>query len=80
MAIKFDKILGEVRENDDKHFTFVQGVASALWVIAHNLNKRPSVMVVDSGDNQVEGCTNYIDDNNIEIEFGAPFSGKAYLN
>jgi len=80
MAIKVDKILGCVREDDDKHFIFTQGTPAATWVINHNLGKRPSVMIVDSGDNEVEGCTNYIDDNNLELVFSAPFSGKAYLN
>ena len=80
MAIKFDKILGDVREDDDKHFIFTQETPASTWVIAHNLNKKPSVMIVDSGDNEVEGCTNYIDDNNIEVVFSKPFSGKAYLN
>ena len=80
MAIKFDKILGDIREDDDKNFTFTQGVAASTWNITHNLGKKPSVMVVDTGDNQVEGCTNYIDENSLDIVFSAPFTGKAYLN
>ncbi len=80
MRIKIDKVLGSVREDDDKHFTFEQSVAASTWVIAHNMNKKPSVMIVDSGDNEVEGCTNYVDNNNIELVFSKPFTGKAYLN
>lgn len=80
MNIKFDKILGDVRERDDSTFTFTQGVAATTWSVAHNLNKRPSVSTVDSMETQVEGKVVYVDDNNLTIEFNAAMSGKAYLN
>ena len=64
----------------DKHFVFQQSVAESVWTIEHNMGKKPSVIIVDSGDNVVEGCEVYIDDNNMEIQFGSPFTGKAYLN
>jgi hypothetical protein len=75
-----EQVEEEVSEEGDKHFKFEQGVPASTWVVQHNLGKKPSVMVVDSGDNEVEGCTNYIDDDNLEIVFSAPFSGTAYLN
>ena len=64
----------------DKHFLFVQGVASATWNINHNMGKHPSVVVVDSAGSFVYGAETHIDNNNLKIEFSAPFSGKAYLN
>lgn len=64
----------------DKNFVFNQNVASALWVINHNLNKFPSVSVVDSGNNIVIGEVIYIDENNLRIAFSSSFSGSAYLN
>ena len=65
----------------DKNFTFNQDVPSALWTINHNLNKNPSVSVVDSAGTTVEGgYVIYVDKNNLQIEFGAPFSGSAELN
>lgn len=57
-----------------------QSVPSTLWIINHNLGKRPSVRVVDSGDNVVVGHVHDIDDNNLQIEFSVIFGGKAYLN
>lgn len=54
--------------------------ASDTWVIEHNLEKKPSVTVVDSGDSVVVGDVTYINDNKISISFAAAFSGKAYLN
>ena len=64
----------------DKFFTFVQSGASATWTIQHNLEKFPSVTVIDSANNVVYGNTTYTDENNLIINFSAPFSGKAYLN
>ena len=64
----------------DKNYTHDQGVASAVWAITHPLNKRVSVMVVDSTGSIVVGKIDYIDDSNITITFNAGFSGKAYLN
>ena len=62
------------------NYVHEQGVASDVWVINHNLNKKPSVMIVDSADNVVEGAETYIDENTIEVRFNGAFKGKAYLN
>jgi len=57
-----------------------QPTASSAWTIAHNLGKFPSVTVVDSADNVVVGDITFIDNNQIIINFGSSFGGKAYLN
>lgn len=64
----------------DAHFTYTQNAASATWSIAHNLGKRPSVMIVDSADFVLHGSVKYTDSNNLTINLSAPTSGKAYLN
>ena len=64
----------------DKHFVHVQGTAAATWNINHNLGKNPSVVVVDSAGSFVYGAETHIDENNLKVEFSAPFSGKAYIN
>lgn len=64
----------------DKHFLFVQSIASDVWEIKHDLNKYPSVTVVDSADSIVIGDVAYIDENNVRLTFSGAFSGKAYLN
>ena len=64
----------------DKTFTFVQAVPAMVWNITHTLDKFPSISVIDSGDTIVNGSYTYIDDNNITLNFSAPFAGKAYLN
>tara|TARA_R110000796_G_scaffold42899_3_gene105639 strand:- start:334 stop:834 length:501 start_codon:yes stop_codon:yes gene_type:complete len=57
-----------------------QGIPNVTWTIQHNLNKRPSVTVVDSAGAVVIGEVEYTDDNNIIVTFNAAFSGEAYLN
>lgn len=64
----------------NSNYTHMQGTPESLWVISHNLNKRPSVSVVASFGAAVVGEVNYIDDNTVTITFADPFSGKAYLN
>ena len=66
---------------NSKTFEFEQGMASDTWVIEHNLNKKPSVNVVDSsGSVQVPNEVVYNTSNTITISFLAAFKGKAFLN
>lgn len=60
--------------------THTQGLASATWTITHNLNKFPSVTIVDSEEEQVFGVVDYQSANTIVLTFSAAISGKAYLN
>jgi hypothetical protein len=64
----------------DKHFEFTQASPSITWTVNHDLNKFPSVTVVDSAGTQVFGDVDHIDNDNLTITFINQFSGKAYLN
>jgi hypothetical protein len=72
-------ILG-VNAGSDKFFTHDQSTPESEWTITHNLNKRPSVVVVDSAENVVVGEVEYINDNQVTLRFAGAFSGKAYFN
>ena len=61
-------------------FIFNQAVASTQWNIQHNLGKFPSVSVINNNNVVINGEVKYIDNNNIQLNFSAGFSGKAYLN
>ena len=61
-------------------FTFIQATASTTWNITHTLNRFPSVTIVDSSGNVIISDTLYNNENQITLNFTAPFSGKAYLN
>ena len=67
-------------EYSDKHYTHRQDVASDEWDITHNLDKYPSVSIVDSSGNNIYGNINYINVNRIKIYFQSAFTGKAYMN
>ncbi len=66
-------------------FTHDQGSAAHTWVITHNLNKHPSVTVIDSAGTVVIGNMEYNSSNQITLTFYSKavlveFAGKAYLN
>lgn len=64
-----------------KTFVYEQGIASATWVINHNLNKEPSWNFIDSAGNvQLPSEVIYNDTNTITAKFLAGFAGKAFLN
>ena len=67
-------------KDTDKNYVFVQGVPATTWTIQHNLEKFPSITVIDSGNTVVIGQYTYINNNNVTLTFSAAFAGKAYLN
>lgn len=69
-----------VIHSGDKHYTHEQAVVSDTWIVTHNLNKKPSIEVVDSADNVVTGDYEYNDLNTVTLRFNGAFSGKAYFN
>lgn len=64
----------------DRSYEHVQAVASDVWTINHNLGKFPSVTIVDSANDEVEGNVNHVSNTQLTITFSAAFSGKAFLN
>ena len=75
-----NKTSEELNITSDKNYVYTQAVADSVWEVQHNLNKYPSITIVDSADNVVIGDIVYIDTNNARITFAASFSGKAYFN
>ena len=61
-------------------FEFTQGVPATTWDIQHNLGKFPSVSVINNNNIVINGEVTYIDNNNVQLNFSAGFTGKAYLN
>ena len=48
--------------------------------VTHNLNKFPSVTVVDSGGSHIVGDVQHINENSFTIKFTSSFSAKVYAN
>lgn len=61
-------------------YIYEQGVSSNAWTIVHNLNKLPSVTVVDEYNRIIDCQVEYIDNNTVIVTFNAAFKGKAYFN
>ena len=62
-------------------YVHTQNAASDTWVIEHNLNKKPSVSVVDSAETIITpNEIIYTSENTITLLFLSSFGGKAYLN
>jgi hypothetical protein len=73
-------IRGVTGGGGDAHFVYEQNMPASVWVITHNLGKKPAAVVVDSTENVVIGDIQYNSLNTLTITFVDPFSGKAYLN
>lgn len=75
-----DGTTGSVLAMGDLNMVHNQNVASASWVINHNLNKYPNAVVIDSAGTNVTGEITYTNINTITINFTGGFSGTAYIN
>lgn len=64
----------------DKTYVHPQSIAAAQWVVPHNLDKFPSVTVIDSAGDECDGNIVYNDSNSLTLVFSAAFAGVAYLN
>lgn len=70
----------EIVKERSTNYIHVQSIPSATWNIVHNMNKFPSVTVVDSAETVVYGDIEYISITELRITFSVEFGGKAYLN
>lgn len=65
---------------DDLTYVHNQIVPSSTWVITHNLNKFPSVTIVDSAGTVVIGDVTHNSNDQVTVTFNSAFAGRAYLN
>jgi hypothetical protein len=61
-------------------YEFTQLSPNTTWNITHNLNRYPSVTVVDSGNSEIIPDVRYVSPDVLILTFANPTSGKAYLN
>lgn len=64
----------------DSNYVHTQALASSTWTVDHNLGKYPSVSVVDSANDEVEGGIKHVSINQLILTFSAPFTGRAFIN
>ncbi len=80
ISIEVCQYVGRTLADEVQTSTWVQSVSASTWTITHNLNRYPSVDVVDSGGDVCIGDVKYIDANTLTVSFSGAFSGKAYLS
>ena len=78
------EILEVVAAIDEKDLNYVHTQSEsdplAVWTIAHNLDKNPSVRIEDLEGNDIIAQIDYVDTNTLTIIFAIPIAGTAYLN
>lgn len=71
----------ELKDKDgDKYYETAVNMPSKAWEISHNLNKYPSVTVINNDNQVVIGDVQYIDKNSLTVSFSAEFTGKVICN
>ena len=66
-------------EFSDKHFV-AEFIVTSTVAVNHNLNKYPSVAVMDTAGEEVVGQVEYLNTNQLVLKFAAPFSGRINCN
>lgn len=61
-------------------YTHTQAVPAAVWTVAHNLGRYPSVSVVDHLGGLLTPDVRYLDADLVQITHSVPLIGKAYCN
>lgn len=69
-----------INVTSDKSYIHVQAVAADTVVIVHDLDKYPSVTVIDSAGDMVIPQLEYITGDSLRLTFGGALAFTAYLN
>lgn len=80
VVLEGNKTSGELGLTGDKTYVHHQSTPALVWDITHNLDKFPSVTIVDSAGSIVVGEVTYESKNKLKVAFTIEFSGSAYLN
>lgn len=65
---------------DVETHVFIQVAPSQEWVINHNLNKYPSVVITNNENSMILGDFRYVDLDTIVVSFNTPINGYVFLN
>lgn len=62
-----------------RSYLHTQAAPSLLWSVIHNLDRYPSVTVIDTANNSVIADVHYVDLNSLQITLLMATAGRAYL-
>lgn len=71
---------GGVVSGGDKHYTGLFPVAALTWIVPHNLNKEPSITIVDGAGVEMEAEVIHNTANQVTIHFNIPTAGQVHAN
>lgn len=80
LVIKVSSVTNATTSSGDKHFEHSQALAESIWNINHNMNKYPSVSLVDDTGTVMYAEILHLNNDNVRVTFSEPVIGKAYLN
>ena len=66
--------------SNDYTYEFTQTNPASTWQITHNLNKYPSVTILDSNKERIYAPVNFTNKNSLSIDFSEPVAGTAIMN
>lgn len=82
LGFQTDELLQEfdlkIKGDATRSFTF--NTPNTTWNVYHGMGKRPSVSVVDTNGNAIDGQVVYNSDNQITVYFSPAVAGTVYLN
>lgn len=61
-------------------YIHTQAIALAIWTVAHNLGRWPSVTVTDHLGRRIEPDVAYLSADLVQVTHGTPLTGFAYCN
>ena len=64
----------------DLHYTHFQDMPEEIWYITHNLNKEPSIQVLNSAGAVIYPDIKHTSTNTAELYFKSAMSGRAICN
>lgn len=80
IQVELHPILRGLPGDAGSRFTHTQSSPAAVWTVAHNLNSKPSVMVVDDLDRQIFADVEWLDTNTVRVTHGSSIIGSVYCN
>lgn len=64
----------------DRHLMYEQSTPEQVWTIVHNLDKYPSINLLDENGVIMFADIKYVDMSTVQISFATPVIGRALLN
>ena len=72
--------LNDAEHINDRHYVHFQLDEETEWIVLHNLDKSPSVSILNDNGFEIEGEVSFLNNNSLAIRFDVPLSGIVCVN